>query len=188
MKKNSSKGFTLIELIVTLTVGAILFAVAIPAYKSTMTRNRIETLMSELTRSLNIARSEAIKRGTTVTVCKSADQTNCGGTWSNGWIVFSDQNKDGSVDAGDELLQAKDTTDQGLSMKYAAFPSSSYVQFLGTGFTKQQNGTFTACGISNNVKNARAVIIYKTGRARQSIDSDNDGIYENGSGNALTCS
>ncbi|MEE9398299.1 MAG: GspH/FimT family pseudopilin [Methylococcales bacterium] len=186
-RKISSQGFTLIELVVTLTVATILLAVGIPSYKSTATRNHIESLMSDLTRSLNLARSEALKRGMTVTVCKSADQLVCGGNWSNGWILFNDKNKNGSIDVGDELLHTHGAIAQGLSLKYAAFPSSNYVQFLGSGFTKQQNGTFTACGSAKKVENARAVIVHKTGRARPSIDSDRDGIYEKGSGNPLTC-
>ena len=84
-----STGFTLIELLVTVAVAAILAVVAVPGFRSLIQVNRAATQTNTLVSALTFARSEAIRRGTTVSMCPSSNQTSCtGGTdWSVGWVV-----------------------------------------------------------------------------------------------------
>lgn len=103
-------GFTLVELMVTLAVAAILMTVAIPSFQNTIRMNRLSTQTSHIMTALNIARSEAIRRGVSVSVCSSLNSTACrsaatAGNWSGGWIVFSDINGDGDVDVDDGVLK-----------------------------------------------------------------------------------
>jgi type IV fimbrial biogenesis protein FimT len=90
MKRYS--GFTLVELMVTLAVAAILATLAIPSFWNIIQNNRATTEANELVSALHFARSEAIKRATRVSLCPSTNQTGCtGGTdWSDGWIIFVD--------------------------------------------------------------------------------------------------
>jgi type IV fimbrial biogenesis protein FimT len=93
MKKYWPKGFTLIELMVTIAVLAILIAIGYPSFSDAMRNNRIITQTNELVTALNIARAEAAKRGISVSVCSTnAAQSACGGAadWSNGWMAFTD--------------------------------------------------------------------------------------------------
>jgi type IV fimbrial biogenesis protein FimT len=93
-------GFTLIELLVTLTIAAILLAVGVPAFNSSIASARASDGANSLLAALEVARSEAVRRGVTVSVCRvsSASPTACGGTatgfnnndWAMGWIVFAD--------------------------------------------------------------------------------------------------
>ena len=89
-------GFTLIELLVTLSVLVILLAVAIPGLQPLARNNRLTALTNDLISTLNVARSEAVKRGVRVTVCKSANSDaaapvcNTGADWHDGWLVFVD--------------------------------------------------------------------------------------------------
>ena len=86
----TSTGFTLIELMVTLTVAGILAAIAVPAFSSFLHEDRNIGQVNSLVASLNYARSEAVKRASPsgVTVCPSTDGLTCTGTaWSAGWIV-----------------------------------------------------------------------------------------------------
>jgi len=76
-----ARGFTLIELVITILVVAILMTIAIPSFQGTVRQNRFSTNANELITALNLARSEAIKRGQSVTVTP-----NLGG-WTNGWVV-----------------------------------------------------------------------------------------------------
>lgn len=105
-----SKGFTLVELMLTLAVAAILLAVAVPSYRSFVQGNRAASQANTLLRALAYARSEAVKRAEVITICQSGNQSSCGGNkdaWQNGWIVFSDVDQDGALDSGtDILLQA----------------------------------------------------------------------------------
>jgi len=87
-----SRGFTLIELMITLVLAAIILTLAVPGFQDIIRNNRAATQANELVTALSLARSEAVKRGARVSLCPSADQASCtGGTdWSNGWIVFLD--------------------------------------------------------------------------------------------------
>ncbi len=85
-------GFTLIELLMVIAIAAILASIAVPSYQWIMSRTRLSTQANELTTALSLARSEAVKRGVRVTVCKSSSGTGCttSGNWQQGWIVFVD--------------------------------------------------------------------------------------------------
>lgn len=80
-------GFTLIELMVTIAVLAIVLSIAAPGLRSVIQNNRAAAISNELVSALQLARSEAIKRAVAVQVCPSNDQVACGGSWNDGWIV-----------------------------------------------------------------------------------------------------
>lgn len=83
---SSSKGFTLIELMITIAVAAILLTVALPSFQDSIRRNRILTQASDIVSTLALARSEAVKRNQTVSVVV-ADAANSNGTWAGGWCI-----------------------------------------------------------------------------------------------------
>lgn len=87
-----SRGFTLIELMITLVLAAIILALGVPGFQDIVRNNRAATQSNELVAALSLARSEAVKRGARVSLCPSTDQASCtGGTdWAGGWIVFRD--------------------------------------------------------------------------------------------------
>lgn len=84
------RGFTLLELMTALTVIGILLTVGVPTFFDVVRDNRATANANELVSALSIARSEAIRRGVRVSVCRSSDGATCIGTWSDGWIVFTD--------------------------------------------------------------------------------------------------
>ncbi len=104
---NTQRGFTLVELMMTLVVGSIILTLAVPSFRDMIQNNRITTQANELVTALNLARMEAIRRGTPVSVCASTDQATCSGVndWSTGWILFEDTNATGNP-AVNELIRA----------------------------------------------------------------------------------
>ena len=102
-------GFTLIEMLMTIAVAAILMGIAIPSFRYITNANRIASELNGLLGDLQFARSEAIKEGRTVTVCQSADGLSCNNSasWQGGWIVFSDPTNVGVVDAGETILRVQ---------------------------------------------------------------------------------
>ena len=98
----SSSGFTLVELMVTVAVLAIISAIAFPSFTSLMNSNRLAGAANDLVGDLQYARSEAIRRNSRITVCASSDVTTCAGGaggWQS-WIVMVDNPApaaDGSV-------------------------------------------------------------------------------------------
>ena len=101
-------GFTLIEMLMTISIAAILTGIAIPSFRYITNSNRIASELNGLLGDLQLARAEAIKEGRTVTVCQSSDGTNCtnnAGSWQSGWIVFSDPTNVGVWDAGETYIR-----------------------------------------------------------------------------------
>lgn len=97
-----SRGFTLIEMMVTLTLLAILIALVTPSFQGLLRDNRAATQANALLGSLALARSEAIKRNVPVVVCRSNTGTSCAGAeWEAGWIVWPDTNRSGTLNADD---------------------------------------------------------------------------------------
>ncbi len=86
--KNS--GFTLIELMITIALAAVLLSIAVPSFTDAIKRNRLTTQLNNSYIALKVARSEAVKLGSNVTVCSSTDQTTCNGdvNWHNGWVIL----------------------------------------------------------------------------------------------------
>lgn len=121
MGKMHAEGVTLLELMVTLAVVAVLMAVGIPAIGDLIATNRMSAAVNDLVSSLHLARSEALKTGDRVSVCASTNwdsaAPSCNGIdLSDGWIVFVDsitQNDD--VDPGEAVVlthqQLPDTID-----------------------------------------------------------------------------
>jgi type IV fimbrial biogenesis protein FimT len=106
ISKRHTSGFSLTELIITMSIAAILLAIGIPSFKYVTVSNRISTEVNGLLGDMQFARSEAVKEGLPVTVCSSSDGQTCnGGTaWQSGWIVFLDSNGNHAVDAPEEVV------------------------------------------------------------------------------------
>src|SRR5690606_28438934 len=106
-------GFTLIELMVAISIVAILLALGLPSFQASLRSNRVTTATNEMLASLSLARTEAIKGIGTAGVCPSSDGSTCGaGTdWSGGWLVWrTDATGAGTVQTPVRYVQQKGST------------------------------------------------------------------------------
>jgi type IV fimbrial biogenesis protein FimT len=162
-------GFTLIELMITIVLAVIVIALAVPSFQDTIRNNRLVTQTNQFISALNLARSEAIKRGVRVTVCRSGDQTSCGsGAFDKGWIVFTDPNNNAALDAGEEIINVAGAA-VGEVIITGNTNVANFVSYTADGISRLPSGAFQAGTFQIRVKShheGRNVIINSTGRVR----------------------
>jgi type IV fimbrial biogenesis protein FimT len=182
----NSRGFTLLELLVTVAVASIFLAVAPGTFLNLLNTARLKSQIYDFNDSLNFARSEAVKRGLPVTVCPSTDQLTCaasGTRFESGWIVFVDINNSQTVDAGDEVLRATTALITNYTLRgTSATTLNSYITFNSKG-RASASGTYILCK-SSAINPSRAILISSTGRITAA--TDNNGIPKDAGGSNMT--
>lgn len=164
----TQNGFTLIELMVAILLLVITITVAIPSMQSTIQNNHVVALTNDLIGSLNLARSEAVKRGVSVSICPAQDSSfnACGNDWNNGWFVFVNPDENGvfANNASEPLIRVQQVSGQGIAVSTS--PATSTATYNSAGFaapgTGNLNFDLTASGCTGN--HARNVSISVTGR------------------------
>lgn len=137
IRSNCIKGISLVELLVTLAIVAILAVVATPSYVAMTQRARLQAEANSLVNDLQFARSEAIKRGQPVSLCPSSNGTACNTTntnnWEAGWIVFNDVNGSGTTDSTNDVpLRVRAALPSGDTFRPS--PAASAVTYNRDGF------------------------------------------------------
>ncbi|NIB40246.1 prepilin-type N-terminal cleavage/methylation domain-containing protein [Pseudomaricurvus alkylphenolicus] len=163
MKKYES-GFTLFELIIAMALAAILVGLGVPSFNTAIDNYQARTNMTRVQSSMVFARSEASKRGTTVSVCRTDNGSTCSDEedtdWDAGWLIFVDEDGAGDLDAGtDEIIKVVNAL--------SGFTLTSAVDVI----TYSANGavtpaTFDLCPNSGESDYARGLVLVATGRPR----------------------
>lgn len=163
-----NSGFTLLELITTLAVFAIITSIGIPALQAFASTNRLAVHINSFVGAMAFTRSEAIKRNQYVVICKSDNQLTCNKKtqWHAGWIIYEDINRNRKRDDEETLLRVQSRFSGGLTLVYQGLGTSNYVTYRPSGYTLT-NGTFTFCD-PRRPDTAKALILVKSGRLRKS--------------------
>ena len=165
-------GFTLVELMVVVVIVAVLVSLAAPGFRSILLGNAVNSAAASLQADFAFARSEALKRGVSMTACVSTSTTACSdsGNWENGWILFVDRDasnsRDTAASAGEDLVRVHQST-----------TTEGRYQIISTGGTAVKTIRFDRTGSSNPVglkltpldadlDVGRAICIATTGRIR----------------------
>ncbi len=176
-------GFSLIEIMIVVSVLAILFSLAFPSFSNAIVSSRLTSQTNALVSAINQARSEAIRRGQHVVVRKINAE------WENGWRVF--------VDVDRTTNARKNVFDSGTDIELSVYPA------LPTNYTLRGNhnfenfiryqpdgdsnniGSFVFCE-SGQVAGAKLLIVNAIGRVRVAIDANHNRIPEDDHGADIT--
>ena len=187
MDKRTQAGFTLYELLITVTIVGIVLAFGIPNMLAFNQNGRMTGTANDIHASFHLARSESSRAKTNITVCASANalaaDANCSGTWDQGFIVFVDE--DGDIDrsgATETVLRAHGPIAEGVSLAVA--DNATYFSFSSAGLGRpnvdgnpavsrvvmcDERGNETAAG---GASAARLFVVTPLGRATIFRDED----------------
>ena len=182
---SSTKGFTLIELMVSISVTSILAAIAVPNFSDFIVKMRVDNEVSQLHRMLLITRNAAINSGQKTILCPLASNSQCTTQWQNELSVFVDVNNNKQFDANEKVIKIRAAITVGDELIYGK--GRNKITFKPTGqLSGLTNGTFRYCPQSHK-SNSRGIVVARSGRVYQSSDVDNDGIDENRGNKEINC-
>lgn len=178
----NQRGFTLVELMVTLAIAAILLGLAVPSFKSMIQSNAMSSTVNTFLADMRFARSEAIRRGGSVVLCRSdapeASTPKCAtgsgdNGWVSGWIIFQDNDGDKKYDASETLLRVQAPVNTLDSIMVSGSKTVNAFDFVSTGrLANLSSGavtlTFGGTQYANEVR--RTVCVSVSGRARVAGD------------------
>lgn len=166
-QKLTQRGFTLLELLCTLTIISILYSVAIPSFQSFIASTQRDVLKQKLFTLILYTRSKAAFQATNVILCPSTNQTDCINDWQEPLMIFSDTNDNKRRDDAEIIDRIEDIAQKNYQIRWRASGTSRYLRYVSDGSTVYQNGTFTLCPTINNIEHIQKIIIYRSGRARK---------------------
>lgn len=150
-------GFTIIELMVTLAVLAIVMAIAIPSFTGQIQRNSSLAIGEDFVTALNFARNEAIKRKVPISICPSNDDgTQCGTSWSAGWMVFVDgapSEAESSATVSEVLRLWSDINPRAEITVSRGGASADFIRFAGMGVLARIGGAMDSVNITAQLAN-----------------------------------
>ncbi len=157
-------GFSLLELMLVIALIGVVLAWALPSYQLFLVRTREELLGDKLVKIFGLARDEAILQHKSMIMCGSDDQTTCSSNWSAGQIIFSAENQK-------KILYRFPLSQKEGVLFWRSSLHRQYVQFLETGLTDFQNGTFWFCDNASQ-KPVWVIRLNHAGRARMESYSE----------------
>lgn len=200
-QRTASAGFTVVELMITLVLAAVLLTLAAPAFTDLIANNRMRGEVFALRGLLMEARSEAVTERNNVTVCSSSDGLQCSGDtgdWSDGYIAFFDTDTDQVIDADDRIVLARTPNTTRIDISFSHDDNIVVYNSRGNAQTPGEtyNGTFTFCPHPDDCEDpddcrerAAGLIISPVGTLAAAIERDDpaDEIFDDHEGNNLDC-
>jgi type IV fimbrial biogenesis protein FimT len=174
-----ARGFTLVELMYTVAVSALVLGIGIPAFTETIHAGRMTSSVNTAVTAMHVARSEAVKRRARVTLCRSTtDAVPACDADGAGYMVFANAADDQTFnDPADTLIKAGPWIGEGITVEYDGLPT--YVSYTATGFTRAIGGgtlagNIVVCDDRGN-RAARVISLAATGRPQARAHADAPG-------------
>ncbi len=161
-----SSGYSLYELLVTLSLIAALLMIGLPSFESLLARQRQHAEVNALFHAIHLARKESIMRRRVVSLCPSPDGSQClpGTDWSRGWLMFENKDRDSPprVDIDEPILR-RHTVHKSVRINANRRGFTLRATFL-----RATNGTFVICDRAGRIR-PRGLVVSYTGRPRVAI-------------------
>jgi type IV fimbrial biogenesis protein FimT len=191
---NFCRGFTLMELILTVALLAILAQLSLPAMDFNQ-RNEADRVFMQLSALLTSARAHSIATHSVTVICPSVSGSDCDSNWSVGAIAFTDSDNNRQRSFDEALIELIDWTAGGHrqssplrgTLHWRAFGNRQSIRIDELGQLSDQNGNFTWCTAEQSGHRAHQMVINSAGRIRLATDSNKDGHREDSQGRPLTC-
>lgn len=185
MKLNASRGVTLIELVIVLTVAAVIAGFTLAGLGSLFPAAQSRSHANDMHRLFALARQQAIMDGALVTLCPLDSDGECSKDWGRPLTVFTDPDNDRALGPGERKLRELPASKQG---RWRVRPSHKrYFQFDGLGMAHGTLGNLTWCPRSGEARYAVHLIMNMGGRLRTAQDQDGDGVVEMSNGKPVQC-
>lgn len=155
-------GFSLMEILIVLSIMAIFVSVAGPSMSESIKNSKIKELSNEFTTALYLTQSESIKRGVQVTIVPLQSS----GGWQTGWNIFEDVDRNGVKGSNEKLIQTHSVPADGLTLKSKDSVFTSWLAFLPSGAAKGNagmSGGFRICRSDNSLTKSRTITIQGSG-------------------------
>lgn len=178
-------GLTLIELIVVVTILAVMAGFGWPALQQLVTDAERRTNLNNVHHTLALGRAEAINSASIVTICPLDKGDECTGDWTQPVSVFLDPDNLRELASRDNLVHTMNPPETGsLRVRVG---NRGYFQYAASGRVRGTLGNITYCPPDNDATKAGQVVINMGGRPRRAKDHDGDGVVEESDGSAVSC-
>lgn len=188
-RRGVNGGFTLIELMVTLAVGAILLAVAVPSFRTFIQNAQVNNTADSFLAAMQRARSEAVTRGETVVLCRTADPSSdtCSGSsekdWTPGWLMYTvagGSEEDFEDNSENELISRGTPAPEGVEIT-SDVQGNQWLAFGSDGSLKEADtAAYAICDTERGEAAGKLIVIPMMGRPYLTDDlSDAPGCVPN---------
>lgn len=177
------KGFTLLELLITMAIACVLLGLAVPGLGSYLEKNRSDVAVAELFTALLFTRNYAVTKVREVELCGSDDGQNCKKHWSKQLIAFIDKNDNGQAEP-EEVVRVFQLELEAAHIRSRIAYGKAYTTFKPNG-QASFTGSLIYCPNRNNAKNLRRVTWNRVGRAYRGLDRNGDGVIDDTNGRSL---
>ena len=176
IRQNS--GLTALELLITLSIAAILFSLATPGFSTLISNSRMSSSLSSLEKNLKLARIEALTNQGSVIICGSINDSTCSEStsWKTGYMSFLDIKNLGrpsKTDVDQKLIQLVQEQPDNTSIHISA--PKNHIRFNSDGSALENNGTLWICD-DRGEEFAKGIFVTPIGLIRSAKDLDKDGI------------
>lgn len=169
----AQQGVSLFELLISLIIGGILAATAVPSFARMIQKSQIEAKVGEIQSVLRLSRTHAIANNVQVTLCRLGESPCTRGgkdyrDWSSGWFVFEDDNANEAHDEGEQIIASTRVNPEKYSIRLNNL--NPYFFFKHTG-EASSSANITVCR-SSDTERRRSVSILWSGRSRLDTEQE----------------